>query len=121
MDPRACIQHNLKALIDQCQSRNPACLEPGKQLRFAFSVGGDSDENVRGFALRALAATGGQEAMLALGRILFGDPNPDTRLQALRALASSKSPVAQSFVDKAADDPDVMVRTAANEAITRWQ
>jgi hypothetical protein len=85
------------------------------------TVGGDSDENVRGFALRALAATGGQEAMLALGRILFGDPNPDTRLQALRALASSKSPVAQSFVDKAADDPDVMVRTAANEAITRWQ
>lgn len=85
------------------------------------TVGGDSDENVRGFALRALAATGGQEAMLALGRILFGDPNPDTRLHALRALASSKSPVAQSFVDKAADDPDVMVRTAANEAITRWQ
>lgn len=85
------------------------------------TVGSDSDEKVRGFALRALAATGGQEAMLALGRILFGDPNPDTRLLALRALASSKSAVAHAFVEKAADDPDVMVRAAANDAITRWE
>lgn len=109
-------EQRIAALKNVVRSRDKTSIELLER-----TVASDTDENVRGFAVRALAATKGQDAMLALGRILFGDANPDTRLEVLRALASSKSPVAQSFVEKAADDPDVMVRAAANEAITRWE
>ncbi|MFQ5534908.1 MAG: HEAT repeat domain-containing protein [Sphingomonadales bacterium] len=77
----------------------------------------DEDATVRSQAIEGLGGIRGQDATLALGRIVIGSTDPDLRWMAVRALAERDSGAARAFLERAAQDPDDWVRDEALRAL----
>lgn len=73
----------------------------------------DTHASVRIQSTQALGQVGGERAVLALGEILVNDENNvRQRIIAAWALEKQKTDQAQSFLDHAANDPDMQIRDA---------
>jgi hypothetical protein len=79
---------------------------------------GDADYLVRAETVRYLAQ--GEQDLIApsLGQVLFSDPDPLIRLEAVLAIAQYQGEAAQAFLQVAAKDQDSMVKEAALYALS---
>lgn len=75
----------------------------------------DESFSVRAQVIQALGQSGGDPAAEMLGSVLFHDPDPRLRTLAAQALHHDGSPLAQLYLDAAADDPVPQVRAAASK------
>jgi HEAT repeat protein len=74
---------------------------------------------VRAEAVDALTSLGGPTATLRLGETVLGDAVPQVRLLAVHALEVLGTEQARVFLERAVDDPDPHVSTAAVDVLTR--
>jgi hypothetical protein len=72
---------------------------------------------VRMKVMQALAKIDDERIPLWLGQVLMGDPSPEVRLEALRAVAQKEGDVAKIFIDAATDDSSKLVSEAALQLI----
>jgi hypothetical protein len=78
---------------------------------------GDADAEVRMKVMQALAKIDDERIPLWLGQVLMGDPVPEVRLEALRAVARKEGDVAKIFIEAATDDSSKLVSEAALQLI----
>lgn len=79
----------------------------------------ETDTAIRDDAVNALANMGGQDATLALARILFGHADPQARRLAIRGLATLEGNVPRDFITHALKDRSASVRKEAASALAR--
>jgi HEAT repeat protein len=75
------------------------------------------DASVRHAAVDAIGSIGGERALLDLGQVVFGDPEPEVRRLAVDYLAGDPGEPARAFLEAAAEDADPEVREAARGAL----
>lgn len=80
---------------------------------------GDADYLVRTATVRFLAQTETDRVAPSLGQVLFNDPDPLLRLEAVLAIAQHHSAAARAFLQVAAKDEDSMVSEAATFALSQ--
>ncbi len=81
---------------------------------------GDTDKAVRRQVVEGLGQVGSELATQILGQALLGDPNPEIRLEAVRALAKLGGEISQAFVTAAANDSDKRVKRSARQTLQKW-
>ena len=80
----------------------------------------DVDTSVRVRAVRGLRGAGTDTAVQSLTEVLAGDPDPQVRLAAVRALTSLPGTVTAQGLEKALSDPDAVVRETAARGLSWW-
>jgi HEAT repeat protein len=89
--------------------------------KLAFSIistaVGDDSSVLRHAALESLWKYNTSDRLPIVGQVMFGDPNPTMRLEAVRLLGSESNPVARSFLIAAREDPDERVRQYADRLL----
>jgi hypothetical protein len=78
---------------------------------------GDEEPWIRSEVVGALGNIGGEQAVISLGQVLFGEPEPEIRSLAIDYLATQPGEAARHFLEAALEDPDVLVRQAAESAL----
>src|SRR5262245_12194935 len=81
---------------------------------------GDTDVAVRVRAIRGLRGVGTDTAVQSLTAVMIGDPAPQVRLAAVRALVALPSRTMFHGLEQAALDPDVAVRDTAARGLSWW-
>jgi len=81
----------------------------------------DVDASVRVRAIRGLRGSGTETAVQSLSGVLAGDPDPQVRLAALRALTSLPGATTAQGLAKALSDPDARVRDTAARGLSWWE
>lgn len=117
-------QGTIEALLDSAKSGDPAARLQALQLLSQASVADeqivasalkqalkDDDGMVKGFAIQALAARGGPEAMGNLSQAL-GDPDPSVRMAVIESVA--QNPEGRGLLQRALSDSDESVRATAS-------
>ena len=79
---------------------------------------GDEEPWIRSEVIGALGNIGGEQAVISLGQVLFGEPEPEIRSLAISYLATQPGEAARHFLQAALVDPDLLVRQAAERALT---
>ena len=82
---------------------------------------GDGDPGVRLEVVDALSGIKDSDTALRLGRVLFGEPDPEVRLFAVVGLGEEHSEAAWALLEAAADDPDRKVSETANLILATWE
>ncbi len=82
---------------------------------------GDDDPGVRLEVVDALSGIKDSHTALRLGRVLFGEPDPEVRLFAVVGLGEEHSEAAWALLEAAADDPDSKVSETANLILATWE
>ena len=80
----------------------------------------DEDQSVRLRAVLALGQASGERATWALETILMSDLDPEMRRMAVRALGKRGGDLSRLLLESAVWDPDDTVRTAARQALAKW-
>ena len=82
---------------------------------------GDADYLVRAETVRFLAQAEQGRITPSLGQVLFSDPDPLIRLEAVLAIAQHHGEASRAFLQVAAKDEDSMVREAALYALSEQE
>ncbi len=82
---------------------------------------GDADYLVRAETVRFLAQAEQGRVTPSLGQVLFSDPDPLIRLEAVLAIAQHHGEASRAFLQVAAKDEDSMVREAALYALSEQE
>ena len=81
---------------------------------------GDQDPNVRFQTVESLGKMTSPRSTLALGQVLFSEPDGQTRAAATAALGGIRSEAAYAFLQSAAQDSDPKVREIAEQLLLSW-
>jgi len=93
---------------------------PVEQGQQALETGlADDDYLLRIETIQMLDMSHGEEALPSIGQVLFNEPDPLVRLEAVYALAEHQTLAAQSLLQVAAKDENSIVREVAADLLTQ--
>jgi HEAT repeat protein len=94
----------------------------GEEASRALETGlGDDSYTLRMEVIYSLGEVSEDRVSPGLGQVLFSDPDPLVRLEAVRKISEDDSEAAKAFLKVASKDKDSMVRTTALDALAKWE
>ena len=94
--------------------------DPGSAARIEELIEGEEVDHVRQTMIGALGPIGDRASLKSLDRILREEPNPTTRMSALRSTSLIGGPEARAMIERAAaKDADTKVRSFAKKELQK--